>query len=122
MSIESIVASIGTNMTLEAGSPLFKKGDPGDTMFFIKSGAVEIKNNDQLLETCREGEMCGYMSVIDDKPRSADAIVSEKVEVTVVQNKKFWFMMDEVPNFNKYILSTMAKRIRGMAKVVSSGG
>jgi hypothetical protein len=36
----------------------------------------------------------------------------------VIDQRGFRFMVDEVPNFALYIMGAMARRIRGMAKVV----
>ena len=36
----------------------------------------------------------------------------------MIDQRKFAFMLDEVPNFSKYVLGAMAHRIRGMRNVI----
>lgn len=115
LELEQIVTGVGTELAVNSGVAVFEKGDPGQTMFYVLEGAIEIRSAGKLIETCGPGEFLGYMSIIDDLDRTSDAIASENSKVAVLDSKKFWFMMDEVPNFNKLILNAMAKRIRGMA-------
>ena len=63
-------------------------------------------------------EAIGFMSLIDGQPRSSTARVKEAVEVSVIDRRKFRFMIDEVPNFAKYIMDAMAHRIRGMGRAI----
>ena len=39
-------------------------------------------------------------------------------EVSVIDKRKFRFMVDEIPNFSLYIMGAMARRIRGMSKAM----
>ena len=59
------------------------------------------------------------VTVIDGFPRSSTARVKEAAQVSVIDQKKFRFMIDEVPNFAKYIMDAMAHRIRGMGRNIA---
>jgi CRP-like cAMP-binding protein len=104
----------GTSMTFAAGSVVFKRGDPGSTMFVVQSGVVEMVIGDKVVEVCGPNEAIGFMSMIDNAPRSSTARVKEDCELSVIDQRKFRFMVDEVPNFALYIMGAMARRIRGM--------
>ena len=58
------------------------------------------------------------MTVIDGGRHTATARVREAAELSVIDERKFRFMVDEVPNFAYYIMKAMASRIRGMRKAV----
>ena len=45
---------------------------------------------------------------------SSTARVREACEVSLIDQRRFRFMVDEVPNFAQYIMGAMARRIRGM--------
>jgi len=49
-----------------------------------------------------------------DGDRALRPRVRETAQVSVIDQRKFRFMVDEVPNFAAYIMSAMAARIRGM--------
>ncbi len=38
--------------------------------------------------------------------------------MSLIDARKFRFMVDEVPNFAQYIMGAMARRIRGMGQVL----
>jgi hypothetical protein len=94
----------GTSLNFPAGSVVFNKGDPGECMYVVQSGVIEMVIGDRVVEVCGTNEAIGFMSVIDDAPRSSTARVKEACEVSVIDRRKFRFMIDEVPNFALYIM------------------
>ena len=108
----------GVNMTYQAGSTIFQRGDPGDCMYIVQSGVIEMVIGDKVIEICGANEAIGFMSMIDTAPRSSTARVKEAAEVSVLDQRKFRFMVDEVPNFALFIMGAMARRIRGMSQVI----
>ena len=110
--------SAGVNMTFLAGGIVFNKGDAGDCMYVVQSGVVEMVIGDKVIEVCGANEAIGFMSMIDGAPRSSTARVKETVELSVIDQRKFRFMVDEVPNFAIYLMGAMARRIRGMSQAM----
>ena len=110
--------SAGVNITYPAGSTVFNKGDPGSCMYVVQSGVIEMLIGNKVVEVCGPNEAIGFMSMIDDAPRSSTALVREAAELSVIDQRKFRFMVDEVPNFAHYIMGAMARRIRGMSNAM----
>jgi CRP/FNR family cyclic AMP-dependent transcriptional regulator len=108
----------GTSLNYAAGSIVFNKGDPGECMYVVQSGVIEMVIGDKVIEVCGPNEAIGFMSMIDEAPRSSTARVKEVCEVSVIDRRKFRFMVDEVPNFALYIMGAMARRIRGMGRAM----
>lgn len=119
VNMQAFSRDVGVAMTLPVGQVVFRQGDPAGPMFVIQSGLVEILLGDQVVDTCGPNEAIGFMSMIDDGPRTTTARIKEAAELSAIDRKKFDFMLDEVPNFARYILSTMAGRMRGIASAVS---
>ena len=68
-------------VTVSAGTSLFNRGDPGDSMYVVLKGVVEMwfKNDigeRLVLETAREGDFFGEISLLDGGPRNTAALVS----------------------------------------------
>jgi CRP-like cAMP-binding protein len=101
-----IAKSAGANVTFPAGS------------IVVQSGVVEMVIGDRVVEVCGPNEAIGFMSVIDGAARSSTARVKEPVELSIIDQRKFRFMIDEVPNFASYIMGAMARRIRGMGQTM----
>jgi len=108
----------GTSINFPAGSVVFNKGDPGSTMYVVQSGVIEMVIGEKVIEVCGANEAIGFMSMIDGAPRSSTARVKEACELSVIDLRKFRFMVDEVPNFALYIMTAMARRIRGMGQAM----
>ena len=108
----------GANIAFSAGSVVFNKGDPGSCMYVVQSGVVEMLIGDKVIEVCGPNEAIGFMSMIDGAPRSSTARVRETCELSLLDQRRFRFMIDEVPNFALYIMGAMARRIRGMGQVI----
>ena len=73
---------------------------------------------DTVVETIGANEALGFMSMIDDLPRSSTARAREACELSLIDARTFRFMVDEVPNFSTYIMRVLARRIRGMSKAL----
>jgi CRP/FNR family cyclic AMP-dependent transcriptional regulator len=108
----------GTNVAYPAGSVVFNKGDPGSCMYVVQSGLIEMTIGDKVVEVCGANEAIGFMSMIDGAPRSSTARVKEACELSLIDQRKFRFMVDEIPNFALYIMGAMARRIRGMGQAM----
>jgi CRP-like cAMP-binding protein len=108
----------GTSINFPAGNVVFNKGDPGSTMYVLQSGVIEMVIDEKVIEVCGANEAIGFMSMIDGAPRSSTARVKEACELSVIDQRKFRFMVDEVPNFALYIMAAMARRIRGMGQAM----
>jgi uncharacterized membrane protein len=76
-------------VTVPAGQALYNAGDPGDSLYVVRSGEVELffKNDtgDKIvLETARAGDFFGETSLMDGGPRTASAVVTVDLEALVV--------------------------------------
>lgn len=108
----------GATMRVPAGGTVFNKGDAGDCMYIVQSGMIDMLIGDTVIETIGPNEALGFMSMVDDLPRSSTARAREECELSLIDARTFRFMIDEVPNFSTYILRVLARRIRGMSKAI----
>jgi CRP/FNR family cyclic AMP-dependent transcriptional regulator len=84
----------------------------------VQSGAIDMMIGDKVIESIGPNEALGFMSMVDDNPRSSTARAREACELSMIDARTFRFMVDEVPNFAAYIMGAMARRIRGMGKAM----
>ena len=111
--------SAGTNILVKAGNEVFHRGDAGACMYIVQSGIIDMMIGNRVVETVGPNEAIGFMSMIDTQPRTSTARVKEDSEWSVIDQRTFRFMVDEVPNFAMYIMGVLARRIRGMSAVMS---
>ncbi|ORB11520.1 hypothetical protein BST37_19210 [Mycobacterium noviomagense] len=56
---------------LEAGSYLFHAGEPSDSLYVVRSGRLQVLQNDVVLRELGRGEVVGELGFLIDAPRSA---------------------------------------------------
>jgi len=84
------VAAIATARELPGGAAVFQEGDGGDEMYVVVAGRVRISKmvkgvGEEALSILDAGAYFGEMAMIDDAPRSADAVAHTPCTVAVVR-------------------------------------
>lgn len=101
--------------TFPKGAVLFKEGDVGREMYVIHSGKVRITRDLQgkttVLATLPPGEFFGEMALINNKPRSASAIVVEAAELLVLDSKTFSAMIRTSSEIAVRMIQKLAQRL-----------
>lgn len=97
----------------EAGAEIFKAGSPGDVMFAVLEGQVEIRRGGRALATMQRGEVFGEMAVIDHGPRSADAVALTKVRLAAIPPLRFMRLLQSNPFFGVQMMQNLCHKLRG---------
>jgi len=89
-----LIAGIVEEITFTPSTVIFKDGDAADRFFFIVSGKVRISKQipgvgEEALAILESGDYFGEMALIDDSPRSADAITNTTVVVGSIARATF---------------------------------
>ena len=66
-----LLAKAGSPLSFSSGEVIFRAGDPGDNMYVVRSGEVEIELNGKVIETVASGGIFGEMALIDGSARVA---------------------------------------------------
>ncbi len=113
-SFDKLVQNVDNIKTYWAGQIIFKEGDPGDHLYVVKSGEVEIRVRDRVVETVVQGGVFGEMALLDQAPRSATAMAGSDCEVVPIDQKRFLFMVQQTPFFALEIMKLLVHRLRTM--------
>ncbi len=108
----------------EAGEVIFKEGDKGQIMYILVEGCVELRKKVEGGETVLKvvktpNEFFGEMAIIDERPRSATAITSQKSRLIAVDEAVFDNMVLTNPKFALTIIKTLSARIRSSNTQIS---
>jgi CRP-like cAMP-binding protein len=95
-----------------AGTAIFSEGDAADRMYVVDSGTVRLTIGGRLIETTGPGTLFGEMAVVDREPRSATAVAETDCELVAIDNRRFWFLVQETPYFAQIVMRVMADRLR----------
>jgi hypothetical protein len=115
-----IMAQIAQEVGFEAGHVLFRLGDPGDALYLILEGKVDIVNeNDKLLVSVVPPDCFGEIAVLDKKGRSATAKCVEECRMLMITRNDFQEILEEYPALYKnivYLLTSWLREDRTRAK------
>lgn len=96
----------------KAGDVIFDENQPGDVMYAVREGCVEIMHKGQVLETCETGQFFGEMALIDNEYRAARAVAKTDCTLAKVDKHRFTFLVQETPTFALQVMHVMAERLR----------
>jgi CRP-like cAMP-binding protein len=97
---------------ITAGSTIFREGDVADFMYVILEGEVGIGRGEEHYRTLGQGELFGELALIDDEPRSADAVARTDCVLVPVDERRFLFLVHETPMFAMHVMRVIAQRLR----------
>ena len=111
------LARVGTAIRADCGDVLFREGDPGDALFVVQEGIVEVSAAEGRITTNYAGEIFGEMAVIDGKPRSATAtclVNSKLLRIDAVDFPQI--CMTQFPLVS-HILKILSGRVRELNRI-----
>lgn len=120
------LVSLWRMKTVKAGEVLFRKGEPGSSMFVIEDGEIEIllpvdpPVNEVRLSILQEGEFFGELTLFADTPRTATARALVETHLVEMQRGDFITFMMERPSIAISMLGEMAKRLQMTNELISS--
>jgi len=120
--LERLMAGSET-LAFEAAETVFRRGDPGDSVFFIRSGSVvvEAEHSDQSLipvNAIPSGEIFGEIAVIEGTERSATVTARERCELLVIPQADFLALLVNHPGMGIRMLGAAARRLRHLTDLV----
>jgi uncharacterized membrane protein len=113
----AVLAQTMHERPIVAGEVLFRLGDPGDSMFIVHGGAVELFVKDTagqkiVLHTARPGDFFGELSLLDGGSRTASAIVVEPGKLLVLDREDLLQLFRSRPNAALDMLAAMGRMTR----------
>jgi voltage-gated potassium channel len=74
-----------------------RRGDPGDSMFFISSGEVEVRLPHGGSVTLSDGAFFGEMALLDRQPRTASVATTKPSTLLVLYASDFYEIASHIP-------------------------
>lgn len=105
--------------TFSAGQVIFREGEPGELMYVVQQGEVDILINDNLLETVGAVGVVGEMGLVDRMHRSATAVAKSDCTLVPLDETRFKVHVHHTPFFAIQVMRVMADRLRRMNSMVT---
>src|SRR5436305_14403945 len=98
------------------GHILFREGEPGGEMFVVQSGKVNItkkvRETEKILATLGAGEFFGEMAILNNKPRSAGAVMADNGKLLVIDPRTFEGMIRGNVEIGVPLLNKLSDRLQ----------
>jgi CRP/FNR family transcriptional regulator, cyclic AMP receptor protein len=119
----NILASQLDVVRFKEGELIFSYGDPGDSLFVIREGEVEVFFKDDtggriVLETARSGDFFGELSLLDNGPRTASVVATRDTEALRVDRADLDHLLHLHPEAAMEMLTAMGRRMRVTAELL----
>lgn len=113
----TLLASQLDEVSFQAGQLIFKRGDPGGSIFIVAAGEVEIFVEDStgeriVFETAKPGDFFGELSLLDGNPRSASSLAVCDTHTLRVDREDLQLLFTHHPSAAMEVLSVMGRRLR----------
>lgn len=99
-------------LSFAAAETIFRQGDPGDLMYIITAGEVEILIDGVAVATRSAGHLIGEMAFLDGHPRSATVVARTDCALAPISQRNFQFLLDDTPHFATQALRQLVERLR----------
>jgi CRP/FNR family transcriptional regulator, cyclic AMP receptor protein len=121
--ILSELAPLLEELEYEQGTPVFKEGDIGDSMYIIYKGEVKIHKGNSILAILKEKEVFGELSLLDSESRSASATCDTDCFLFKIDQDPFYELLEARPEIARGFIKILCQRLRLLnEKMVTARG
>lgn len=113
----AVLAQAMSHRTAVMGELLFQAGDPGDSMFIVEHGSIELYVTDTtgqkiVLHTAQPGDFFGELSLLDGGSRTAGAKAIEETKLLVLDREDLLQLFRKRPDAALDMLAVMGRMTR----------
>jgi CRP/FNR family transcriptional regulator/CRP/FNR family cyclic AMP-dependent transcriptional regulator len=100
-----------------AGEGVFEQGSPGNSLYIVKSGLVDIivaeaSGHSRALAQIGPGQVFGEFALLDGLPRSAGAVAHERSELLILTRPEFFMYLEQHRAVAINLLVLLSRRLR----------
>ena len=111
------VAEAATLRTFKRNERIVTQGESGDSFFIVVRGRVSVAvsspdGREVVLSTLGEGEPFGEMALLEDAPRSASVMATERTDVVILTRAAFFSLLRRNFVLTRSILRSLSHRLR----------
>ncbi len=105
------------DVSFSRGQQIFREGDPGDGIYLVRTGRVQIsavlENGERhVFSEVLPGDVFGEMALLDDQPRSASASAEEESTVHFVPRREMVDLLKRSPELSLLLVQEISGRLR----------
>ncbi|HIG18746.1 MAG TPA: Crp/Fnr family transcriptional regulator [Candidatus Handelsmanbacteria bacterium] len=111
------IARVTISRSYDKDQVIILAEEEGDALFIIARGQVKVSivsedGREVILSLLGEGAVFGELSLLDGKPRSANVVATQDMELYMVRRADFLQLIYKVPQIAVGLLAELAARLR----------
>jgi CRP/FNR family cyclic AMP-dependent transcriptional regulator len=98
-------------------STVINIGDDSSSVYLVKEGKLKVMVSDEkgkefTFSTLIDGDLFGELSLLDNKPRSANVVAVDKCTLIILPKKDFLELIEKNPKFAMQVIRFLCQKIR----------
>ena len=114
-----VIAEESKELNFDSGHVIVEKGATGVGFFLVLEGMVEVRSEGRVLSKLGPGQFFGEMSLLDDRPRSADVIAVEPSKCLGLTRWTFNGIVSHHPKIALKVMQELIRRLRETDQALS---
>lgn len=110
------IASIVEEVEVQAGAPVFEKGDTGTSMYVIFNGRVRVHDGDHTLNELSNRDIFGEMALLESELRSASVTALEDTHLLRLDQAPFYELVADRSEVAWGIIRVLTRRVRDLSQ------
>lgn len=115
--LANFLSALADTVELETGEALFYQGDPGDALFALRKGRLEVSvlsedGRKLTLNTLGQGDVFGEIALFDSGPRTATLIALDPCQLARVSRERLFDAIRSQPALAIDLIELAGKRLR----------
>lgn len=111
------LAEVVDLVRLVEGETLFRAGEPGESLYLVRAGEVELSIQDNVgqkitLDTARHGDFFGEIALLDEESRTATAVALTETELIELDRGDLLLLFGQKPDAALHMLAAMGRMTR----------
>lgn len=97
--------------TISTDDLVVRAGDPGDSLFLIGAGSVQVTVSGTVVAVLSPGDIFGEIAVLERQPRSASVTARENCTLLEIEGEVFRRLLETHPEMAAHVRATAAARL-----------
>ncbi|MHC4821466.1 MAG: cyclic nucleotide-binding domain-containing protein [Planctomycetota bacterium] len=117
------ILQFAEDFDFDAGETIFEAGEPGDRMYIVEAGKLEVLSPDgERIAELGPGDVFGEMALLTERPRSATVRTLEDTETCSFDNEDFDQLMEASPALSAAVQKILGERLDSQVQMQMVSG
>jgi CPA1 family monovalent cation:H+ antiporter len=105
------IASVASEIEVEAGRALTSEGDFGHALFAIEQGSAEVSRDGEVIRALGPGDIFGEVAVLASGRRTADVVSTTPMSLIAIFKRDVWALERRSPEAAERLRGLVAERL-----------